>query len=250
MTDSGNTLTAQTSPLLARLREGEYDFLDFGCSRGGSIDLAKRLFDANSGLGIDIAQNKIKEAIESGHDALLYDIHELPPRPLVRFCVMAHFLEHVPNRMDVIAFLEKAAAISREFIFIRQPYFDADGLLFQRGLKLYWSDWHGHPNAMTTLNFYSILSQMRSRKRIGNFSIHVGGPVTSSDHSAIHPVDSPRNQHNYDALKHPPKPSGIDFGGQVFTETIVLISKPDQDHYSSFGKVKFDQTIYDSSKVA
>lgn len=232
---------------LKELREGGFDFLDFGCSRGGSIGLAMRLFDAKRGLGIDIAENKVKEARSAGYDAIVCDIKELPSRPLVRFCVMSHFLEHVPSRTDVVAYLKKAIAISREFIFIRQPYFDADGFLFQRGLKLYWSDWHGHTNTMSTLDFYSILMPMLKAGTIGNFSIHVSGPIHSSDYPAVHPIRSPRDQHEYDPAKHPEKPKKVQFEERVFTEVGVLITKAGIGHYSAFGRVPFDRTIFDAS---
>ena len=232
---------------LTALQKGAFDFLDFGCSFGGSIVMAKKLFDAEHGLGIDINEKKVEQATAAGHNAIVYDIHNLPRRPLVRFCTMAHFLEHIPSRTDVVAFLRKASDISREFIFIRQPYFDADGYLFQNGLKLYWSDWRGHPNTMTTLDFHSVLTQLRNGEHIGHFSIHVSGPIASSAHTAIHPANSPRDQHHYDPALHPAKPMDVRFAIPVFAEVIVFISKPGTDHYSPFGKVKFDRTIFDST---
>jgi SAM-dependent methyltransferase len=236
-------------PFVVALRKGEFDFLDFGCSRGGSIEMAKKLFGARRGLGIDIAEKKVEEATAAGYDAIVYDIRNLPRRPFVRFCVLVHFLEHVPNRGDVIAFLHRASRISKEFVFIRQPYFDADGYLFQNGLKLFWSDWLGHPNTMTTLNFHSILVQMKRKGYIGNFSIHLSGPIPTSAHNAIHAVNSPRNQHHYDPALHPAKPMDVRFQFPVFTEVIVLISKPGIDHYAPFGKVNFDSTVFDSAKL-
>jgi len=235
------------SAYLDELNRGEFDFIDFGCSRGGSIAAAKRLFNAKRGLGIDTAEEKIKQATAAGHDAIVYDINALPRRALVRFCVMFHFLEHVPNRTDVVAYLRKAVTVSREFVFVRQPYFDADGFLFQRGLKLYWSDWHGHPNTMTTLNFYSMLMPMWRAGLIGDFSIHARGPITSSDHHAVHPINSPRDQHEYDATKHPAKPGNLQFDDSVFTEAVVFITRPGFDHRAAFRNIRISRTIFDSS---
>jgi len=245
MTDSDREL--DPSPYLSRLQRGDFDFLDFGCSRGGSIAMAKALFSANRGLGIDVNPDKVKQALEAGHDAIVYNILALPNEPLVRFCIMSHFLEHVPDQNQVLAFLRKASAVSREFIFIRQPYFDADGYLFRHALKLYWSDWHGHPNRMTTLQFYTALRTMRESREIGNFSIHFRGPIQSSMHEAVHPITSPIDQHNYDPLKHPPKPKYVQFDYPVFSEVFVFISKAGTDHYYFFGKVKFDHTIFEST---
>ncbi len=232
---------------LDRLRAGDFAFLDFGCSKGGSIGLATRLFGASPGLGIDIDQAKVAASTAAGYDAIIYDIHDLPSKPLVRFTVMMHFLEHIPNSTDVKAFIRKAVAVSKEFVFIRQPYFDADGLLFSKRLKLYWSDWHGHPNAMTSLEFYSILHELHGRNIIGNFSICASGPIHSSDDRTIHPINSPRNQQQYDPKQHPVKEGGVKFSDFVFRETVVLISKPGIDHRSLLEKINFDKVLYDTS---
>lgn len=233
--------------LLTELLQGKFEFLDFGCSRGGSIAMAMKLFGAKRGLGLDIDQAKIDQAVAAGCNAMLYDIHKLPSRPLVRFCVMAHFLEHIPDRNDVGAFLRKASATSREFVFIRQPYFDSDGYLLRKNLKLFWSDWHGHPNTMSTLEFHSILAPLKASGQIGNFSIHVAGPITSSAHEAVHPLSSPCDQFEYDAERHQPKAMDIQFDDPAYRETMVFISKPGVDHYGPFSKIKFDKTFFDSA---
>jgi hypothetical protein len=245
-----NVTAVPNQATLIALQNGTFDFLDFGCSSGGSIANAMKAFDAARGLGIDISETKVQQAISAGHQAILYDIHDLPAKPLVRFCVMSHFLEHVPNRIDVVAFLRKATDISREFIFIRQPYFDADGYLFQNGLKLYWSDWRGHPNTMTTLDFFCILTQLKNGGHVGNFSIHLSKPISSSAHKAILPVNSPRDQHHYDPALHPGKPMDVRFDFPVFAEVIVFISKPGTDHYAPFRRIKYDQTVYYSGMAS
>jgi hypothetical protein len=245
---SETTPPLDRSPLLRELRQGKFDFLDLGCSRGGSIDQAKRLFNAERGLGIDIDSKKIEEATAAGHDAVAFDIHELPNRPLVRFAIMSHFLEHIPNRKDVGLFIRHAISSSREFVFIRQPYFDADGYLYRRELKLYWSDWHGHPNTMSTFNFHSILAPLRNKGIIGDFSIHLRGPIASSAHDAVHPVGAASGQHEYDPALHPPKPMDVTLD-DVFEETMVFITKPGIEHHGPFGNVKFDRTVFDSSAL-
>ena len=62
---------------------------------------------------------------------------------------------------DVKSFVEKACSISKDFVFIQQPYFDADSYLFKKGLKLFWSDWRGHPNRMTSLDFNLLLRDLK-----------------------------------------------------------------------------------------
>ncbi len=234
---------------LLQLRQGKFDFLDLGCSRGGSMDQAKHLFKAKRGLGIDIDKAKIEQAVAAGHDAMVCDINEIPMRAFVRFCTLVHFLEHVPNRKDVGLFIRRAIAVSREFVFIRQPYFDADGYLFRRGLKLFWSDWHGHPNTMSSLDFHTILAPLKNAGAIGDFSIHLRGPITSSAHEAVLPVGTPCDQPQYDPAIHPPKPMDIELDECAFEEIVVFITKPGVEHYSPFGDIKIDRTIFDSSAL-
>jgi hypothetical protein len=238
--------TADQSTLVERLNNGDFDFVDFGTSRGDSINYAMRVFRAKSGIGIDINPNKIKEAKARGLHVINYDINNLPDTEIVRFTILKEFLEHVPNRGDVFAYIRKACMISSDFVYIRQPFFDSDGYLMERGLKLFWSDWEGHPNRMTTLDFFVILTKLRKKHIIKNFSIHVEDPIHSSSDYVVHPLASPKNQHEYSSVKHPWKPDNIKLGNHVFKKTIVFISKSGSDHYSNFKNVTFDKTIYQS----
>ena len=44
---------------LDKLRDNQYDFVDFGCSSGGSIEHYEKMFEAK-GLDLDIDLKKIK----------------------------------------------------------------------------------------------------------------------------------------------------------------------------------------------
>lgn len=229
------------------VRAGEFDFLDFGCSRGGSIEWAKKLLGGKKGLGIDIAAAKVKEAREAGHNAINFDLMKIPPRKLVRFTVMSHFLEHVPDLTMVKTFVRNACEVSREFVLIKQPYFDSDGYLFQNGLKTYWSDWRGHPNCMGTLDLYRILRELKADGKLTAFSIHAKLPIKTSDDKFIHPVSSPIDQHQYDPKIHPPKIKGFEFPFPVFYETVAFITMKDGPyHMKPFRKFRVDKTILDA----
>ncbi|MCA9020545.1 MAG: hypothetical protein KDA74_10405, partial [Planctomycetaceae bacterium] len=56
------------------LKNANADFLDFGCSTGGSIAFAQKHLGGQNGVGIDIDANKVKKAQEAGLHAALYDI--------------------------------------------------------------------------------------------------------------------------------------------------------------------------------
>jgi hypothetical protein len=135
----------------------EYDFFDFGCSDGGCINYVQAIDPSLRGLGIDIDQAKIDKARSKGLDAINADILALPQQKLVKFVTMSHFLEHLPNVMVAEAMIRRAAEVATDFVFVRQPWFDSDPLLLSHDLKFHWSDWTGHPNKMTSLDFYLIL---------------------------------------------------------------------------------------------
>ena len=182
-----------------------YDFFDFGCSTGGNITFTARVMPGLRGLGIDIDPAKISAALENGHHAVVYDILKLPNRPLVEFVTMSHFLEHLPGIDLARRMIGKAVSVSREFVFVRQPWFDSDGELMRHGLKFYWSHWHGHRNKMTTLDFHSILKDELDKGRIAGFSLYGRGPIAHSRSPALLPLGAPVDQHDYQAALHGPK---------------------------------------------
>lgn len=226
----------------ALIKEKKYCFFDFGCSKGDCMDWAYTVFDnARPGLGIDISEPKIEIAKKNGHDAIVYDILKIPDEKLVRFVTLSHFLEHLPSVKAANQFLRKAVLVANEFVFIRQPFFDADGYLAQQGLKLYWSDWHGHSNKMTTLDFYLCLNSMKSEGLISGFSINFNNEIISSAHNAIHPLDSAIDQHAYDPSLHPYKNSEIQLEN-VFKEIRVLVHV-DKINWSRFENLKLGKPV-------
>ena len=213
------------SRLRAELEAGEFDFLDFGCSKGDSIASVQQVFGPGRGLGVDISNDKVAQARSRGIDAIVGDLIDFSaPDKVVRHVSMLHFLEHLNSLRDARKCLNTAVRVAREFVFVRQPFFDADGYLFANGLKLHWSDWTGHPNKMTTLDFYSMLCSQLSAGLIRRFAIFAIGRIDSSEHPAIHPVASPPDQQIYDPQLHPEKPKApLGFTQQVFVETVVVI---------------------------
>lgn len=218
------------------------DFLDFGCSIGGSIEFGKRRLGGQCGLGIDIDENKVARSKDAGFQALQYEIMDIPDERLVRFVVMSHFLEHIPSLVDVKRFIRKACNISTDFVYIQQPFFDADSYLFNRGLKLFWSDWTGHRNRMSSLEMWLTLRDLAREGLPIKFSLHANKPIEDSRHESIHPIDSPPNQHAYSETLHPPK-RNMEFDDNVFGELICLITMPNCDHSKMLQALRYNRTI-------
>lgn len=200
-----------------------YDFLDFGCSAGGSMERYGKMFKAKGkGLGLDISAEKVRLTKEKGFNAEVCDITKLQLNDKIRFGVMHHFLEHIPSIQDVNIIVNNACSVIDDFLVIRQPYYDADPYLFSHGFKFFWSNWKGHPNHMTLLEFHNILMPMVSEGLIKRFSLYGLYPVTSSDDSTIHNIDSKIDQHDWNNNEHTPK-QVVDFTIPVYREVLAIV---------------------------
>ncbi|MCP4902316.1 MAG: class I SAM-dependent methyltransferase [bacterium] len=227
----------------------QVDFIDFGCGAGQSLSQAPDIFGACTGIGCDIDPKKIEEARKSGFEAFNVDILKIPDQPIVRFVTMIHFLEHLQGYRQAEAMITKACRISTEFVFLRQPYFDADGELMARDLKCYWSDWTGHTFSVTTLNLYRIFRDLQQNGDCASFTIGLYDPIESSDHEAIHPLCSPVDQHAFDASRHAKKPESFSFDFPVYREVRVVASKSKELHAKNCGQVYWHHELFDSREI-
>jgi len=224
------------------------DFIDFGCSSGGSLDYATRVFKGEKGIGIDLQAANVEKTKAAGYLALQGDLTKI--RPLsrrVRFVIMSHFLEHVPSVTDAKRCIRSAINSSDEFVYIQQPFFDADPLFMQHGLKAYWSDWHGHPNRMTSLEFHNILHPFLQEGLIDRFAIYGRKPIKKSKDVALLNLSEPQNQSKWDKKIHSPKPKTSSFDFKAFYDLIVIINLNGFDAIETYKKkIKPDHLIYDS----
>ncbi|KEZ21277.1 hypothetical protein CP98_00729 [Sphingobium yanoikuyae] len=209
-----------------------YDFVDFGCSTGANIHAIRKILPKLRGLGIDIDGQKIEKALANGHDAIFFDILKIPDAARVSFVTMSHFMEH----LDTVALSElmllKSFAIARDFVHVRQPFFDADGYLLANGLKLYWSDWRGHRNAATSLDFHKILARAKGKGLIHAYGIYGNGPILGADSPRVIPLGAPVDSSKYDAELHGVK-RDLSFTVPVFNEIFLDIVKQPGDSSSN-----------------
>jgi len=123
----------------------DYDFIDFGASKGGCIEFAMARLGGQRGLGIDINTNKAEEMRRNGYDCIEGDITKLAlTGKSVRFVTMSHILEHLLDLLSVEEAIKSAAHVASDFQFIQGPFFDADEFLKKQGLRFFWSYWTGH----------------------------------------------------------------------------------------------------------
>lgn len=167
----------------------ETSFIDFGCSKGNSVLVFERKF-GGPGIGIDINDKKLAAAREAGVDARKVDLFAEPlPSNCVRFVTMIHVLEHLHSEKQVKTFLEQGIRAAREFVLIRFPYFDADGILAHHGVKFYHSDWRSHPMPLSTLQIYRCLRDVATDK-VRGFYIAGRQPLNGKTEGII-PLDTP-----------------------------------------------------------
>lgn len=205
-------------PPMLRIGDKLFDFVDFGASKGGSIDFGVKKLGGKRGIGIDTDKGKIAAMMDCGYDCILGDALELDfPDKSMKFVIMNHFLEHLKNLSSIKRAVQQATRIATDFVFIRGPYFDADEYLNWLGLKLYWSDWSGHKYHLRISQMAGLLEEAGVIK----YECLVSKPVSDSDDLAIHPLNSPRNQHAYDPAVHPKKPT-VKFDMPVFREMVVI----------------------------
>ncbi len=157
------------------------------------------------GCGIDIDPKKIAAAQARGFEAKEYNILDLPNRKLTSFVTMSHFLEHLSSVNDAEKMIRKAVAISRNFVFIRHPWFSSDDALLSLGLKFYWSDWAGHKNHMSVLEFYKVLRGTLEKKLISSFEIFGRNLIPFSSSELVLPLQAPRNRGRYKVSLDGPK---------------------------------------------
>ena len=223
-----------------------YDFVDFGCSVGGSMAFAQKAFQGGRPVGIDIDEKKVARTKEAGFDAVLADA----TRPeqfegRVRFSILSHFLEHLPDYETVTRAMRTAVRISEEFVFIRQPWFDSDGELFRRGLKFYWSDWHGHPMTLTSLQMYRIVRDQMASGRVARATIYGNTPVVDTDDESVVPLSTPTDSGKFNPEMHcsklsPPIPL------KAFKELVVILALQDTELTESLlGRLPRAEMLYD-----
>jgi len=196
-----------------------FDFADFGCSNGSSIQFGIKILKGRKGFGIDIDPKKVASAKAAGYDAIKGDFCHLDlPDGCVDFTILSHTLEHLPTLDCAKKAIKNAIRISRKFVFIRGPFFDADDYLKSLGLKFYWSDWTGHTLHLKAEQVMNILEDINAP----NYEIYGRVLLNSSRDATIHPLSSLKNQHQWELEKHGVKPI-LTLTKPVYREFVAII---------------------------
>lgn len=199
-----------------------FDFFDFGCKVGSSSHLCKEILSGKKGLGIDINPEYVNSLNNNGGDVMLGDITNLQlPNDIVDFCCISHVLEHLPSIDHVNKAIAEALRLSRNFVYVVGPYFDADEYLCDNNLKFFWSDWTWHPTHVKSEDIINSIKKANIKCKTQLWGRIL---ITASDSQDILPLSAPNNQHFYDPERHGPK-NLISFDIPLFKEISAIIIK-------------------------
>ncbi len=211
----------------------QFDFIDFGCSDGGSLKFAQQAIPNAKGCGIDIDPAKVEKACNAGHFAVTGDIFSIQTPKIVDFVTLSHFLEHLESIDLAKRMLQKAIELATHFVLVRQPWFDADAQLMQLGLKLYWSHWRGHRNNMGCLAFHSALNGELQAEKLSAFGVYGHGRIRRSSDPCLIPLNAGIDQHRYDPSVHGPKRMDLELPFPVYREIVVVAKIAESEKLAS-----------------
>ncbi len=202
-----------------RLAAGEFAFLDGGCGAGGSLAYCERLFRKGRGLGIDASARKIALAVAAGQIVCQADLAtvQLPARS-VMFVSLLDFLEHLPDVERTREILANLAGVARDFVFIRHPNFDDIEYLAGLGLKLDWTDWHGHTNMLKIAELDRLIRELGFPAP----TVIPQKPILDASHPSVVPLSAPHDTVRYDPSKHDPKPA-IRFDRPIYSQFDLFV---------------------------
>lgn len=213
----------QKSALYDLLASGVVDFLDLGSGGGRSYEYVRRTTGLKVGVSLDILPDKVRDCRRVNDLSFVYDIREVPYSfGAVSAAFMLNVLEQIPAEKSVLQVVQNALVASRDYVMIRQPYFDHDAALAELGFRSYWSDWSTHYSRMD-VPFLAGLA-----RRCGPFAerLRVFGidPITSSASPHILPLAAPAEQDGYDEAAHGGK-TEVAFAFPSYREVMVIIER-------------------------
>lgn len=182
------------------------DFIDLGCSTGGSYSQMVKRFGYERGLAIDIDGKKVKTARCNGVPAIHMDARRLSffRDNSFRAVTMSYFLEHLPSRELIEEVLRESVRIGSETIYVRGRMFN-DEALKDAGVRFFWSNWRGHQTHIEGEEVVQLLTDLGAH----DIEVKYLGQVETTDDPCIHPLEAGKDRHAYDPAIDPPKPVGI-----------------------------------------
>ena len=200
----------------------DYDFLDLGASKGGSLKFGAAMFGGR-GVGVDIDPKKVARAQANGVDCVEADATRLPLDPdSVSFVQMMHFLEHLPDQTIGEAVIDNAYRVATDFIYMTGPDFGGARYLAKHGLKKCFHTWHGHPWKHTAEDLNTVLAKYDRPWVLVSL-----GRIMDSSSPVVAPLTTPANHLEYNPGTDGPKPQ-IKFEQKIYESLAFVVLKSDR----------------------
>jgi hypothetical protein len=221
-----------------------YDYLDLGASTGGAMQFAERRLGWKKGIGIDISEQKVKQALALGRNVVCADATRLNDFVVGKcdFAIASHFLEHLPNIEVATKCLESVGAVINKWMYVQQPSFDHYEYLKNIGYTFYWQNWSGHPNTITTDEWIEIILKIiRGKNLFTSVLFGYGKRINTWRDSALIDFNSPKNSSQADTLEVLGRPD-VTFDIDIFREVRIFLfkSSPPDDIDILIGNVQLE----------
>ena len=187
-------------------KKKQIDFIDIGCSKGGSYKHIKKKFNFTSGLGIDLDETKVFQSLQNNIPALVLDATNLSifTDNACKLISIMHVLEHLPNIKVIEDVIKESIRVASDKIYIRGPTF-YDNYLKEKGFRFFWSHWTGHTCHVEPDDIIKILKKYN----ISNYELNYLRQVEDSSDTTIQPFNCDIDRFDYDPEIDPPKEMGI-----------------------------------------
>ncbi|RAP48771.1 MAG: hypothetical protein BZ135_00170 [Methanosphaera sp. rholeuAM6] len=236
----------------------DYDFLNLSYNQLSSLKFGEKL-GGKRGITFESDPekfNKLNKQLQSEPSLKKHKIiNENPLKIKINeknkqhfdFTICLDLIECLNGIGETREMLHNALRLTNKFIFISQPNYDSDVNLFKNGFKTYYSDWSRHTNHLTSNLYFNLLFDFYKKGFIEDYMIFYTTPIKNSTDPIIHPLNSPKNQPNFNDDKHPTKNERVKFKN-IYRNLNVIITihgcKDIDEIYKSINGEK--SIIYDS----
>lgn len=196
----------------------QYDFLDLGAGRGGSLAYARRRFAATRGVGVELKPERVAAARAEGLHVVQGDATELGIEDQVRFVSMMDFLEHLPGLDVVKSTLAAAAAAATDFLFIFHPSFEGEEYLAELGLALQWHRTRTHWSHIQVSDYAAIFDELG----LHQYMVRYVRPIFDSSHKGVVHL-AEKHPGMFDPATHLPKPQ-VEFARPVWRAQELFVA--------------------------
>ena len=199
------------------------DFIDIGCSKGGSYKFIQKKFNFENGLALDIDIKKVKEAIKNNTPAIRLDATKMNifNDNACKLISIIHTLEHFPNEYIIKDVLKESIRIASNTIYIKGPMYYQD-YLSNKGFQFYWSHWKGHTCLIEPETIINIMKEFgENNYKLNFYHKHL---VKNSNDTCIHSINGLIDRHHYDKNIDPPKKMNVNFEKNIYKEFELIFT--------------------------